>query len=188
MLAKRVDALPKGDAWVFEPKWDGFRALVFRDGAEVLLQSRDEKPLNRYFPELEGPLRATLPERCVLDGEIVLVQNSAGRELALGEPRSDSVASPSRFSWCGGHGASSRPDASSRAASSKRPSSDPGAPSVPACKSPSAAKRAGMVRRVKSSGSHASTSSHRSGAETRASGSGLTEYAEQVVRSFAFWS
>jgi ATP-dependent DNA ligase len=74
MLAKRVDALPSGDAWVFEPKWDGFRALVFRDHEEVYIQSRDEKPLNRYFPELEEPLRKTLPERAVLDGEIILVR------------------------------------------------------------------------------------------------------------------
>ena len=75
MLAKRVDALPVGGDWIFEPKWDGFRALVFRDGDEVYIQSRDEKPLNRYFPELLEPLRATLPLRCVFDGEIVIVQN-----------------------------------------------------------------------------------------------------------------
>ena len=50
MLAKRVDELPKGSAWIFEPKWDGFRTLVFRDGDEILIQSRDGKPLNRYFP------------------------------------------------------------------------------------------------------------------------------------------
>ena len=58
MLAKRVGELPVGDTWIFEPKWDGFRALVFRDGDEILIQSRDEKPLNRYFPELLEPLRA----------------------------------------------------------------------------------------------------------------------------------
>src|SRR5246127_1724299 len=75
MLAKRVGALPDGGDWIFEPKWDGFRALVFRDGDEVLIQSRDEKPLNRYFPELLDPLRTTLPPRCVLDGEIVIVKN-----------------------------------------------------------------------------------------------------------------
>ena len=75
MLAKRVGALPDGDDWIFEPKWDGFRALVFRDGDEILIQSRDEKPLNRYFPDLLDPLRATLPSRCVLDGEIVIVKN-----------------------------------------------------------------------------------------------------------------
>src|SRR3954471_3778419 len=77
MLAKRVSALPAGDTWIFEPKWDGFRALVFRDGDEVLLQSRDEKSLNRYFPELLEPLRLQLPTRCVLDGEIVIASDGA---------------------------------------------------------------------------------------------------------------
>jgi ATP-dependent DNA ligase len=72
MLAKRVGELPAAGAWIFEPKWDGFRALVFRDGDEILIQSRDEKSLNRYFPELMAPLRADLPDRCVLDGEIVI--------------------------------------------------------------------------------------------------------------------
>jgi ATP-dependent DNA ligase len=72
MLAKLADALPAGDGWLFEPKWDGFRAIVFRDGAEWLLQSRDGKPLNRYFPELEAPLLRELPERCIVDGEIVI--------------------------------------------------------------------------------------------------------------------
>ncbi len=75
MLAKRVDELPSEGDWVFEPKWDGFRALVFRDGDEILIQSRDEKPLNRYFPELLDPLRTSLPSRCILDGEIVIVKN-----------------------------------------------------------------------------------------------------------------
>src|SRR5215471_16920776 len=75
MLAKRVDALPDGDTWIFEPKWDGFRALVFRDGAEIEVQSRDEKPLNRYFPEVVEALRAQLPARCVLDGEIVIARD-----------------------------------------------------------------------------------------------------------------
>ena len=77
MLAKRLSELPAGDGWIFEPKWDGFRALVFRDGDEVLIQSRDEKSFNRYFPELIDPLRAQLPARCVLDGEIVVVQDGA---------------------------------------------------------------------------------------------------------------
>ncbi|HYN70217.1 MAG TPA: ATP-dependent DNA ligase [Candidatus Eisenbacteria bacterium] len=72
MLAKPADALPEGDGWLFEPKWDGFRALVFRDGDEVLIQSRDLKPLDRYFPELHEPLLASLPPRCVLDGEVVI--------------------------------------------------------------------------------------------------------------------
>lgn len=72
MLAKAVPGLPTDAGWLFEPKWDGFRALVFRDSEDVYTQSRDLKPLDRYFPELAVPLRATLPERCVLDGEIVI--------------------------------------------------------------------------------------------------------------------
>src|SRR5262249_36684511 len=75
MLAKRVSELPMAGAWIFEPKWDGFRALVFRDGDEVLIQSRDEKPLERYFPELIEPLKSQLPARAVLDGEIVIAKN-----------------------------------------------------------------------------------------------------------------
>ena len=76
MLAKRIDELPPGEDWIFEPKWDGFRALLFRDRDEILIQSRDEKPLNRYFPELIPALQAALPARCVLDGEIVIVKDS----------------------------------------------------------------------------------------------------------------
>jgi ATP-dependent DNA ligase len=77
MLAKRVSDLPSGDGWIYEPKWDGFRVLVFRDGDEVVLQSRDEKPLARYFPEVLGPLKAQLPERCVLDGELVIAKDGS---------------------------------------------------------------------------------------------------------------
>ena len=77
MLAKRVSELPTVGDWIFEPKWDGFRALIFRDGDEVFIQSRDGKPLDRYFPELLDPLRKQLPKRCVLDGEIVIAQNGA---------------------------------------------------------------------------------------------------------------
>jgi ATP-dependent DNA ligase len=73
MLSKAADALPRDDGWQFEPKWDGFRTLIFIDGGEVVMQSRDEKPMNRYFPELVAPLTAALPERCVVDGEIVIV-------------------------------------------------------------------------------------------------------------------
>jgi ATP-dependent DNA ligase len=72
MLAKRVEAIPHEGEWSFEPKWDGFRTLVFRDGEELLIQSRDGKPLDRYFPELRVALLERLPERCVLDGEIVI--------------------------------------------------------------------------------------------------------------------
>src|SRR6185295_8089905 len=77
MLAKRVDDLPAGGTWIFEPKWDGFRALIFRDGDEVEIQSREAKSLNRYFPELLESLKKQLPERCVLDGEIVIARNGA---------------------------------------------------------------------------------------------------------------
>ncbi len=72
MLAKLSTELPVGDGWIFEPKWDGFRALVFKSGDEVYIQSRDEKPLGRYFPELEVSLRTNLPPRLVLDGEVVI--------------------------------------------------------------------------------------------------------------------
>ena len=72
MLAKRVDAIPAGEGFVFEPKWDGFRLLVFRDGDELFLQSRDQKSMNRYFPELVATFGEQLPERCAIDGEIVI--------------------------------------------------------------------------------------------------------------------
>ena len=62
MLAKRVGELPPGEGWIFEPKWDGFRTLIFRDGDEIFIQSRDEKPLNRYFPELIDPLKIDLEQ------------------------------------------------------------------------------------------------------------------------------
>lgn len=74
MLAKKTDKVPNGD-FLFEPKWDGFRTLIYRDGDAVFIQSRDQKPLNRYFPELEGPILAQCPERCVLDGELVIAQD-----------------------------------------------------------------------------------------------------------------
>ncbi len=74
MLAKRVDDVPTAGDWIFEPKWDGFRVLIFRDGEEILIQSRDEKPLNRYFPDMLDPLRAQLPKRYVLDGELVIAR------------------------------------------------------------------------------------------------------------------
>jgi ATP-dependent DNA ligase len=83
MLAKPTPAIPEGDGWIYEPKWDGFRALVFRDGPEVYVQSRDLKPLNRYFPELEGPLRALggPDARFVLDGEVVIAHPDGGLDF-----------------------------------------------------------------------------------------------------------
>lgn len=77
MLAKRVAELPTAGGYIFEPKWDGFRVLVFRDGNELLIQSRDEKPLNRYFPELVDVLTSALPPRVVLDGELVVARGGA---------------------------------------------------------------------------------------------------------------
>ena len=78
MLAKPVDGIPAGD-YVFEPKWDGFRTVVFRDGTEVEFGSRNERPMTRYFPELVEATLAELPPRCVIDGEIVLPEFTAGR-------------------------------------------------------------------------------------------------------------
>ena len=74
MLAKRVDDIPATGDFIFEPKWDGFRVLIFRDGDEVLIQSRDSKSLNRYFPDMIEPLKAHLPAKCVTDGELVIAR------------------------------------------------------------------------------------------------------------------
>ncbi len=79
MLAKPVATIPVGD-YVFEPKWDGFRSIIFRDGDEIEIGSRNERPMTRYFPELVATFAEQLPERCVIDGEIV-VPDGAGRQL-----------------------------------------------------------------------------------------------------------
>jgi ATP-dependent DNA ligase len=79
MLAKSVKDIPVG-AMSYEPKWDGFRSIVFRDGAEVEIGSRNERPMTRYFPEVVDALLANLPERCVIDGEIV-IPNADDRRL-----------------------------------------------------------------------------------------------------------
>jgi ATP-dependent DNA ligase len=76
MLATLAHELPEGEGWLFEPKWDGFRAIVFRAGDHLYLQSRDARPLDRYFPDLREPLLAALPERAVVDGEIVIARES----------------------------------------------------------------------------------------------------------------
>ena len=73
-LARSRGALPEGEGWAYEPKWDGFRAIAFVDGGEVHLQSRNGKPLHRYFPELRFP-----PGRYVVDGEIVILDERAAR-------------------------------------------------------------------------------------------------------------
>src|SRR5207253_1525368 len=72
MEAKRVVKIPAGDHWQFEPKWDGFRAIVFRDGDEVVLQSKAGQPLQRYFPEVVEAFRALKPKQFILDGEIAI--------------------------------------------------------------------------------------------------------------------
>jgi len=72
MLAKLTEALPTGGGFLFEPKWDGFRAMVFRGGDEVYIQSRDLRPLDRYFPELHEACLRELPDGSVVDGEIVI--------------------------------------------------------------------------------------------------------------------
>src|SRR5687767_2781163 len=72
MLAKAATRLPTGEGFFYEPKWDGFRCILFRSGDEVELGSRNERPLTRYFPELLGPAREQLPDKVVLDGEIVI--------------------------------------------------------------------------------------------------------------------
>jgi ATP-dependent DNA ligase len=77
MLAKPVKGIPTGD-YLFEPKWDGFRSIIFRSGDQVEIGSRNEKPMTRYFPELVEALKANTPERCVVDGEIVVI---AGERL-----------------------------------------------------------------------------------------------------------
>src|SRR5262250_1099709 len=78
MLAKALTAIPDGD-YLFEPKWDGFRSVVFRDGAEVEIGSRNERPMTRYFPEVVDALLASLRERCVVDGEIVIPAANGSR-------------------------------------------------------------------------------------------------------------
>lgn len=76
MLAKAIDGIPTDGTLMFEPKWDGFRCIVFRCGDDVHLGSRNERPLTRYFPELLNPIREQLPERCVIDCEIILATDN----------------------------------------------------------------------------------------------------------------
>src|SRR5215212_6401397 len=100
-LAKTARALPAGDGWAYEPKWDGFRAIAFVDGGEIHLQSRNGRPLTRYFPELAFP-----EGRYVLDGEIVLFDadgrqdfDALGQRIHPAESRINMLAeqTPTRF-------------------------------------------------------------------------------------------
>src|SRR3989337_2604466 len=80
MLAKAVHAVPRTPGLSFEPKWDGFRCIVFRDGDEIELASRNTKPLTRYFPEVVAAVKEQLPERCVLDGELFVARGDDGAD------------------------------------------------------------------------------------------------------------
>jgi ATP-dependent DNA ligase len=84
-LAKSAKDLPEGDGWVYEPKWDGFRTIVFRDGDEVYLQSRNGKPMNRYFPEVVESIRKMKADRLVMDGEIIVVVDDVQEFDLLGQ-------------------------------------------------------------------------------------------------------
>jgi ATP-dependent DNA ligase len=84
-LAKSAKELPEGDGWVYEPKWDGFRTIVFRDGDEVYLQSRNGKPMNRYFPEVIASIKQMDSDRLVMDGEIIVVVDGVQEFDLLGQ-------------------------------------------------------------------------------------------------------
>ena len=84
-LARSARELPAGEGWCYEPKWDGFRTIVFRDGDEVRLQSRGGKPMNRYFPEVVEQVRALTGERLVLDGEVIVVVDGVQEFDLLGQ-------------------------------------------------------------------------------------------------------
>jgi ATP-dependent DNA ligase len=78
MLAKSAESIPESGAYLFEPKWDGFRAIVFRGTSDLYIQSRDLKPLDRYFPDVHEALLTQLPKGCVIDGEIIIASPSGG--------------------------------------------------------------------------------------------------------------
>src|SRR3954463_6919286 len=84
-LAKSAKDLPEGDGWVYEPKWDGFRTIVFRDGDEVYLQSRNGKPMNRYFPEVVESIKQMDADRLVMGGEIIVVVDGVQESDLLGQ-------------------------------------------------------------------------------------------------------
>ena len=97
MEARLVDAIPEGPDWQYEPKWDGFRAIAFRDGDHIELQSKSQKPLGRYFPEIIEALRALEATQFVLDGELVIridEQLSFDDLLARIHPAASRVAMP----------------------------------------------------------------------------------------------
>ena len=101
MEAKSVDELPDGEGWRYEPKWDGFRCLVFRDGDAIELRSKSGKPLGRYFPEMVEAVRAMKADRFVLDGELIIpiggILSFDALQLRLHPAESRSAASPPRL-------------------------------------------------------------------------------------------
>lgn len=92
MLARLEEEIPTGDGWRYEPKWDGFRAIVFRDGDTVQIDSRNRLRLDRYFPEIVETLKGAIPERCVLDGELV-IETDHGLDFELLQLRLHPAAS-----------------------------------------------------------------------------------------------
>src|SRR4051795_11849498 len=84
-LARSAKELPEGEGWRYEPKWDGFRTIVFRDGDDVYLQSRNGKPMNRYFPEVVESIKQMENERLVIDGEIIVVVDGVQEFDLLGQ-------------------------------------------------------------------------------------------------------
>src|SRR3954454_23848026 len=84
-LARSAKELPHGNSWRYEPKWDGFRTIVFRDGDDVYLQSRNGKPMNRYFPEVIDQVRQLPAQRVVLDGELIVVVDGVQEFDLLGQ-------------------------------------------------------------------------------------------------------
>src|SRR2546423_13018155 len=98
MLAKAVKAIPPGAS--YEPKWDGFRSVIFRDGDEVEIGSRNEKPMTRYFPELVEGVKANLPERWAIDGESIVIGGFGDRLEIEGPERSGPPAArPGKLLW-----------------------------------------------------------------------------------------
>ena len=86
MLAKSSPTIPEGEGWRYEPKWDGFRSIIFRHGDDVELGSRNSKPLTRYFPEVVDNVKAAFPDDAVVDGELVIVGERRPRRLRSAEP------------------------------------------------------------------------------------------------------
>ena len=146
MLAKPVKTIPEGQH--YEPKWDGFRAIIFRDGDEVEIGSRNTKPMTRYFPEVVEALREHLPPRCVIDGEIIVAgADGHGLDFEALQQRIHPAVSPGEPAGPGRPRRASSPSTCSRSATTtsppgRSPSAGPrwrarsGPPDTPRCTSP----------------------------------------------------